>query len=493
MSPREHTAKVWAIEALEASRLSAAGRARVLAHVERCEVCSATQRAVRAHTALRRELSGATPVLDFARIERALRSEAQALSAQKRRARVLWPATAVALAAVVLLAVLLHQRTGDDERSTTARTQGPSGAPSAVSERATWLRGAVTVLRGNVLVRGADGQARPLTLDSEVVEGDRLELAADAEVHLRFADRTGLLAEAGARLRLARLRADTVQLELDAGSVTSQVRKLGPRERYEVLARGHTVAVRGTRFRVSVDDDAQLTAAVDEGRIVVLDAASGQIADLIAPASFELRKGGVSAARLPLPAPRLLSLPLSAWPALTIPRLDGVTAWTVDGQRFAASGELRMRVPRGDLTLRAELSTGQSRELLVAVPEGGRLLEQATLRQLLRDDDEDPHAGALEPGAIREVLTGGMPALSRCYELSLKQRPDVAGRLVLRITVDGGGRVKRVVPRTSDEAAASVPPALVDCIRNSALRWQFPAPGGAGLTFDAPIRLAQGR
>lgn len=492
MSPREHTAKVWAIEALEASRLSAAGRARVFRHLERCEVCSATQRAVRTHAALQRELSGATPALDFARIELALRSEAQALSAQKRRARVLWPATAVALAAVVLLALLLRQTIRDDERSTAARRQSPSGAPSAVFERAAMLRGAVTVLRGDVLVRGADGQTRPLTLDSEIVEGDRLELAADAEVHLRFADRTGVLLEAGARLRLARLRADTVQLELDAGSVTSQVRKLGPRERYEVLARGHTVAVRGTRFRVAVDDDAQLTAAADEGRVVVLDAASVQIADLTAPASFELRKGDASAARLPLPAPRLLSLPLSAWPALTIPRLDGVTAWTVDGQRFAASGELRMRVPRGDLTLRAELSTGQSRELLVAVPEGGLLLEQATLRRLLHDD-EAPRAGALEPGAIREVLTGGMPALSRCYELSLKQRPDVAGRLVLRITVDAGGRVKRVVPRSSDEAAAAVPPALVDCIRNSALRWQFPAPGGSGLTFDAPIRLAHGR
>jgi hypothetical protein len=183
----------------------------------------------------------------------------------------------------------------------------------------------------------------------------------------------------------------------------------------------------------------------------------------------------------------LLSLPLEAWPVLELPTWPEVQTWTVDGSTFAASAKLAMRVPRGDVTLLAKLSGGRERSTVLQVPEGGLRMDERTLRTLLRMTNDERRAPAPDPDTIMRVVTAGTPALQRCYERSLKQRPDVGGRLVLRIVVDGGGRVRHVTPRSETEGVSED---LLRCIRSSAESWRFPPPGPEGITFDAPIRLS---
>ena len=481
-----HVPKLAALQALAGGRLSGRGQARLSLHLAGCALCRRTQRGMKIHRVLVEQLREQEPVVDFERMQLALRREAVAAARQSRPASRLLPKLAVAAALALALGAWLR---GYPERHA-APTARSAGVPVVVDQGAS-VRAQITALVGHGLVRSATGQTRELTVRELLVEGESLELAAGSQAHVRVAEATGFVAEEGSKLALTTLRDHSLVVELRAGAVTSQVRHLGASERYEVHAAGYAVAVRGTHFRVSLDPTAtQLTAAVSEGHVSVTDVTGRTVSELFAPASFESAHGGGSALVAVLPAPRIAVPPLAAWPTLSLAAWPDARTFTIDGTQVPAGAELAMRVPAGDVTLRAELRDGRERELVVQVPEGGLVLEPDALRRLLRAPSEGRPSVALDPTSIRSVLTAGMPALQRCYELGLKQRPDISGRFTLRIAVDPAGQVHRVTPQTD---GTNVPDELLQCIRGAALRWRFPAPGGAGVTFDAPIRLAQGK
>ncbi|HEX2678046.1 MAG TPA: AgmX/PglI C-terminal domain-containing protein [Polyangiales bacterium] len=434
---------------------------------------------------LAEDLEATQPKPDYARMEAMLQREAHDVVARERRARVLWPALAAAAVVLLGLAFALRAPSGQprEDRHASATTTRANPVQPVIDDPA--LQAVITALRGHGTVLAPNGSTRPLGIDSVLTEGETLLLADGSEAHVRVAQATGFAAEAGTRVTFARLRAHTLQLELASGAVTSQVRPLNPSERYEVRALGYTVAVRGTHFRVALRGSAsQLTAAVSEGHVVVTNAAGEVVSDLRAPASFEVGRGRSDSAAVPL-VPRVGLPDRAKWPSLVLPAWNDALAFTIDGTRLPAGAELAMRVPAGDVTLRAELAGGRQRELVLQVPEGGLHVESSVLQRLTRTDSDRPSAD-LDPADIRSVITSGLPALQRCYELSLKQRPDIGGRFTLRISVDPSGQARRVTPQ-GDEGA--VPEALLQCIRSAALRWHFPAPGGSGATFDAPIRL----
>ncbi|HEX7480444.1 MAG TPA: AgmX/PglI C-terminal domain-containing protein [Polyangiales bacterium] len=484
IASRAHEPKLRALEALQAQRLSAAGRARLRRHLERCELCETTLRGLRVHTQLTAAVRASAPQVDFARMELAMRQHARAAARRSRLTRFALPAAAVAVAAAVLLVLMLRP---------TQRTPQPLARPAAVQKvspaqpEAASVVAMLTALRGTATVVGTDGSEQRLTLDRPVREGERIALAADAEVHVRLGTDTAMALGPAARVGLQRLREHETFIDLLEGSVTSQVRHLQPGERYVVHALGYAVSVVGTHFSVSVDDD-QLHVAVEQGHVVVTDAQDRVVGDVIGPGSFEVATGTRAGIDAALVKPRVAGVPGTAWPALSLPQWPSVATWQVDGSSFAASGQLAMRVPAGDVTLTAQLTDGRLRKTLVRVPAEGLRVEEDVLRRLLRaNDDEAREAGTLKPDAIMSVVQAGLPGLQRCYELSLKQRPDVSGRLTLRIAVDAAGRVTRVTPRGD---AGGVPEDLVTCIRTGAERWRFPPPGASGITFDAPIRLS---
>ncbi len=490
-----HAAKLAALAALAAGQLSTTGRARIERHLASCDVCRSTHQGMRLHHALTRELQQAEPAVDFGKMELALRREARRAVERERAGSRVLPRLAVAAAILLGLVVAQHWYATRSPGPTAqhAKTQQTAGSTRNFTNEGAQLTAEVTALAGHGQVHDAAGTTRDLTPTSVLAEGDRLELAAGSQAHVRVADATGFVVEEGTQLGLSKLRTNGVILDLSGGSVTSQVRHLEVNQRYEVHAGGYRVAVRGTHFRVSFAvAKAQLTAEVSEGHVVVSDASGTVVSDLIAPARFAVNEGQRAAPNLALAAPRLPAQPLTSWPVLRLAAWPEAVAFTVDGGRILGGAGLAMRVPVGDVTLRAELRDGRTRQWTEQVPEAGLSIEHDALDRLLHAPSVSTATASLDASSIRGVVTAGMPELQRCYERSLKQRPDLGGRFGLRIEVTGGGQVRRVTPHPEAEGA-NLPDDLLRCIRAATLHWHFPAPGGAGVTFDAPIRLTQGK
>ncbi len=474
-----HEPKLQALHALQAQRLSEAGLARLRRHLAQCEPCSAALRGLRLHAALSADLRASTPELAFGRMELAMRQHARQAAQRSRVLRFAVPVVgALAVAAALLLLVHRPVRTPQPQATHTV-----VASEVATREPVPLLHAVVTALRGQASVSSAQLAAQPLGVDRVVNEGEVLALEANAELHLRLAEQTAIALQDGARVELRALRQGEIQLGLLSGSVTSQVHHLVATERYEVHALGYTVAVRGTHFLVSVANG-QLRVVVEEGHVVVTDQNHQVVGDVVAPGVFESGASKLGALATKLVKPRVAGVPGTLWPALVLPAWRNVAAWQVDGSTFAASAQLAMRVPTGELTLTAQLGDGQLRKTVVTIPPEGLRVEDDVLRRLTRVADDEPRE--LKPEAIMGVVQQGLPVLQRCYELGLKQQPALSGRLTLRIAVDGAGRVTRVAPRGD---AGGVPEDLMSCIRAGVSRWRFPPTGGSGLTFDAPIRL----
>ena len=75
--------------------------------------------------------------------------------------------------------------------------------------------------------------------------------------------------KAHSKVKIKELTKDRVALNLEAGSVTCEVRKLRPNESFEVYAKGLRVAVVGTRFTVAISSDGVPSVSVAEGRVAV--------------------------------------------------------------------------------------------------------------------------------------------------------------------------------------------------------------------------------
>jgi len=94
---------------------------------------------------------------------------------------------------------------------------------------------------------------------------------------------------------------------------------------------------------------------------------------------------------------------------------------------------------------------------------------------------------SLDPAVVRDVVTRGMDGVQRCYQTALMRRPDLAGHMSLRITVDPTGHVSRATLATS----AAPYPWLSTCVENQAAAWSFPAPsGGASVSLSVPLDFA---
>jgi hypothetical protein len=179
-----------------------------------------------------------------------------------------------------------------------------------------WLRAEATV----ATVAFVQGQARRdndgavLKAGDTLKPGDLLVTEADASVTLQLADASRVLVAGGSRVRMESLlsfgRSGVIssRLGLEKGEADSRVNPAGaPGTRYDVRTPALTLGVRGTEFRVRVDD-AATTTEVTEGRVAAQRSKTerpiGAGFGMVAAAT-----GALSAAQ-PLPeAPGLTTLP----------------------------------------------------------------------------------------------------------------------------------------------------------------------------------------
>lgn len=180
--------------------------------------------------------------------------------------------------------------------------------------------------------RGDFSDRRAVLAGMEFDAGAALRTDGDASLTLAFADGSQLRLHGDSELHLDRLSAfgatgmvDT-RMRLSRGRTSSQVqRSRGPASRFIITTPGLMSSVRGTDFRVAVDEAGRSRSEVLEGRVEV--SGGGRQVQLAAG------RGTFSDARQRPTAPtRLLAAPdLSAWPA-SLERLPARLSWpAVDG------------------------------------------------------------------------------------------------------------------------------------------------------------------
>ncbi len=82
-------------------------------------------------------------------------------------------------------------------------------------------------------------------------------------------------------------------------------------------------------------------------------------------------------------------------------------------------------------------------------------------------------AASIDANTIRRVFRRHTAQIKHCYEEELRKDPKLRGRLVVRATVDGDGRV--VVAEISESELASE--TLHQCITGAVRQWEFPVVG----------------
>ncbi len=474
--PSAHEPKLKALAAYREGKLGRMPRAAVERHLATCAVCREALVGLRRFAALARAARGAaTPEIDWARMELPLQREAVQLRRARRWRRAVLPALAVA--AACLLVVLASR-----ERESRPVVAVPRAVP-AVREVAPLLSLRIAAIVGQAHAIDAAGRRVPVNLDTRPGEGWTLHTEPGSELHLVLEGTAAVLLAGDSQLGLGRAREGAVELDLARGRVVNAVRKLGASARYTIAALGYEVAVRGTHFSVEHDRQGLLGVQVDEGSVAVLrDGAL--VAELVAPQHWSQAGGVAPSTGGALARPREPLQGFEAWPALIVPVWARVVSWEIDGTRIGAAGELAMRVPAGDLDLTALLADGRTMRASVRVDPIGTRFDPRALRMIEAQGDRAPEA-APDAGLAAAVIRAGLPDLQRCYQRSLRNQAGGALSARLQLRIDPRGRVREA----KVSASAELPPMLTDCIRAVATRWSFPAPGGAGITFEAPIRF----
>lgn len=493
----EHVPKLGALQALERRQLTAAGEARLQRHLATCEVCQRARIGLRLANRLIGEVRALAATVDFGRIEAGL-ALAQLRESRRRSLQIAWsvPLAAAAAAGLVWFATRPLGPTAAVEYVTQPsqpRAQAPEPSSPPV------FAASITALAGPGSLQRTHGD-EPLLMDAPLREGDSLRLGDDSLAHVRLDRASGCVLQPGSELSLLRLRNGETEVELRSGRLTSRVQQLAAAEHFVVRAAGYRVAVHGTHFEVAAASDA-LSVMVADGHVSVSDGTGRLIADLHARDQFAVdAKFGMRLATrdpshptLQLELPRGLGVALEDWPLVTL--LDvgaleslGLTALTIDGTRFPISGELALRVPRGDVTMIVERLTVAPQKIVLHVPADGLSLAPDALRKLLKQQKPEANAqpADIDFQPVLSVVHSGTASLQRCYERALKQRPDLDGRLTMRLSVTATGKVRQAQPRST---SAALPDELVACLRTVSGQWRFPATGYA-LTFDVPLRLS---
>jgi hypothetical protein len=90
--------------------------------------------------------------------------------------------------------------------------------------------------------------------------------------------------------------------------------------------------------------------------------------------------------------------------------------------------------------------------------------------------------GALSPQEVNKVIGRRMGAIKGCYERALRRDPNLKGKLVIRFTISGSGRVTAARAVQND-----LTPEVGNCVAGAFKRFRFPQPDGGTLTMESPF------
>lgn len=90
--------------------------------------------------------------------------------------------------------------------------------------------------------------------------------------------------------------------------------------------------------------------------------------------------------------------------------------------------------------------------------------------------------GALDPQEVNKIIGQKMSAIKGCYERALRRDPNIKGKLIVRFTISGSGKVSAARAVEND-----LTPEVGDCVAEAFKRFRFPQPDGGSLTMESPF------
>lgn len=90
--------------------------------------------------------------------------------------------------------------------------------------------------------------------------------------------------------------------------------------------------------------------------------------------------------------------------------------------------------------------------------------------------------GMLSPQDVAKVVNRRIGAIKGCYERALRRNPNLEGKVTIRFTVSGSGKVT-----TARATVNELSPDVGSCIVGAFKRFRFPPPEGGTATFEYPF------
>ncbi len=90
--------------------------------------------------------------------------------------------------------------------------------------------------------------------------------------------------------------------------------------------------------------------------------------------------------------------------------------------------------------------------------------------------------GVLNPQEVAKVVNRRLGAIKGCYERALRRDPNLEGKITIRFTIAGSGKVS-----TARTTLNELTPDVGSCIVSAFKRFRFPQPDGGSLTVEYPF------
>ena len=90
--------------------------------------------------------------------------------------------------------------------------------------------------------------------------------------------------------------------------------------------------------------------------------------------------------------------------------------------------------------------------------------------------------GVLSPAEVAKVVNRRLGAIKGCYERALRKNPNLEGKITIRFTIAGSGKVSTARATTNE-----LTPDVSNCIVGAFKRFRFPQPDGGSLTVEYPF------
>jgi ferric-dicitrate binding protein FerR (iron transport regulator) len=467
--------------ALMQGSLRPADADRMRNHLEGCRGCSAAYERITRAQHFCRELGRAEPPsLSWRLIEAQINWQLAKEEKQPRRLQRRWlPAMAalfaIAVAGILGVLYLTRSPVGSRQQGSVAAVQ--SAQRESISDEE--LAAVVTLVQGEVSVISTRGRMVPLELDRPLLQGTKI-ITHDGRAAIQWAEESGLLVVHDTELDLSHLHTKRQRLHLAGGKAFIRLSGDKHGRAFEIRARGIRLTVKGTFFSVTIGPR---TVDVDvfRGRVHV-DPLEKQWAGLDVPGGFRVQ--------IPFGAnhpPRLLPLASDADPSQL-----NLQPWASFQRVMATTGLLTVdSIPPG-AEIKLDSHAIGTTNLRFRSPLGrhflelwreGKLVEkqwveiQTRQNRLALDIRKhlEPHASRAKlPDRFHRIISQRSIQIQGCYERLLKQNPDLTGKLIVRIKIDGDGKVSKVllIGNTFKE------PRVGRCAQHVIERWTFP-PGKA--------------